>query len=87
MATRCIQHIYDPSLRSAEVFQLNPEPERQGVYQCKLQMTEDKEIVFVEYTKVAMVHMIYSYYGDTTKLLNIKYKFYGFSGDLIETIN
>ena len=39
---------------------INPEPEGRGVISGKLPMTKDKESIFVEYTIVAMVHMIYT---------------------------
>ena len=36
-----------------------PEPERRGVCQCQLLMTEDEGCIFMEYTVVAMDYMIY----------------------------
>ena len=47
MAIRCIQQIYDLSPRS------------EGFINGKLPMTEDEGRMFVVYTVIAIVHMIY----------------------------
>ena len=39
---------------------INREPKGRGVISGKLPMTEDKGSIFVEYTTVAVVHMIYT---------------------------
>ena len=56
-ASGCIQQIYDLSLRSEEVCQWVYQRVR-GLSVAKLLMTEDEDGIFVEYTVVAMVHMI-----------------------------
>ena len=54
MAIRCMQQIYDPSPKSEEVYH-----SAEGFINGKLPMTEDKGCIFVAYTVLAMVHMIY----------------------------
>ena len=51
--TRCILQIYNQSISKVKgnLPLINPEPKGQGVHQYN--------IIFVKYTTVAMVHMIY----------------------------
>ena len=49
---------------------INPEPEEQGVYQWELLITEDDSRIFMEYTVLAVVHIIYTMgtsYQDTRR--------------------
>ena len=55
MAIRCTQQIYDPSPRQRK-FTTSAE----GFISGKLPMAEDKGRMFVEYTVIAIVHMIYT---------------------------
>ena len=57
-ASRCIPQIYDPSLRSEEFATDNLRA--WSFFSGKLLMTEDEGRIFVEYTIVAVVHMIYT---------------------------
>ena len=60
-ASRCIPQIYDPSLRSEEFATDEPQALRAwGFFSGKLPMTEDEDCIFVEYTIVAVVHMLYT---------------------------
>ena len=65
MVTRCIPRIYNPSPRSEEKFTVD---KRLGFapafINSKLPMTKDKGCIYVEYTEVAMVHMIYTMFLD-----------------------
>ena len=60
-ASRYIPQIYDPSLRSEKFATDKPRALwARGVFSGKLLMTEDEGRIFVEYTIVAVVHMIYT---------------------------